>query len=88
VNDQSHDVQKAELWIESDSKGQFRGKIVRGNDTGALQSVFAGGDHLWAVTDSPFGRMEFRITVRGDDLSGYWAGPFGQNGTLHGTKSQ
>ena len=88
VNDQSHDVQKAELWIESDSKGQFRGKIVRGNDTGALQSVFAGGDHLWAVADSPFGRMEFRITVRGDDLSGYWAGPFGQNGTLHGTKSQ
>jgi imidazolonepropionase-like amidohydrolase len=88
VNDQSHDVQKAELRIESDSKGQFRGKIVRGNDTGALQSVFAGGDHLWAVADSPFGRMEFRITVRGDDLSGYWAGPFGQNGTLHGTKSQ
>ena len=43
---------------------------------------------LWVGADSGYGPLEFRITVHGDELSGYWAGPFGQNGSLHGTRSK
>lgn len=64
------------------------GKAFHGNDTNSLQSLTAGGERLWAVANSGYGPLEFRITVHGDELSGYWAGPFGQNGTLRGTRSQ
>ncbi|MBI3476812.1 MAG: amidohydrolase family protein [Acidobacteria bacterium] len=88
VNDQSHDAQKVELVIEGNAKGPFHGKSIRGSDTNSLQSLTVGGDRLWAVANSGYGPLEFRITVHGDELSGYWAGPFGQNGTLRGTKSK
>jgi hypothetical protein len=88
VNEVSHDAQKTELVIEGDDKGPYRGKSVRGTESNPLQSVAAGGDRLWAVANSGYGPLEFRITVHGDELSGYWAGPFGQNGSLKGTKSK
>jgi len=88
VNEVSHDAQKAELVIEGDGKGPFHGKTVRGDETNALQSVTVGGDRLWAVADSGYGPLEFRIVVHGDELTGDWAGPFGQNGSLRGTKSK
>lgn len=85
VNDQSHEAQKAVLQIEDPVHGQFRGESGSGASS-QLRSVLAGGDSLWVVSDSPFGSLEFRIVVKGNDLSGYWAGPFGQNGKLKGTK--
>jgi len=89
VNDQSHETHKSDLLIESGAKGQYSGTRKDGAGAmSALQSVAIGGDRMWAVADSPFGPVEFRIIVKGSDLSGYWAGPFGQNGTLKGTKSE
>jgi imidazolonepropionase-like amidohydrolase len=88
VNDQSHDAQTAELVISGNAQGPFHGKSIRGNQMDLLQSLTVGGDRLWAVANSGYGPLEFRITVHGDELSGYWAGPFGQNGTLRGTKSK
>jgi hypothetical protein len=41
---------------------------------------------LWAVSDSAFGALEFRLVVRGDEVRGYWAEPFGQNGSVRGIK--
>ena len=92
VNDVSHDVQKAELEIAKSPNGTWSGRKIDsgkpadGNGGADLQSVAVGGDRLWAVADSPFGSMEFRLMVRGNEVSGYWAGPFGQNGTLRGIK--
>jgi len=64
------------------------GKSIRGNGTSSLHGLTVGGERLWAVANSGYGPLEFRIAVHGDELSGYWAGPFGQNGTLRGTKSK
>jgi hypothetical protein len=89
VNDQSHDVHKADLLVERMPSGQYGGKKIDGEGpVSVLQSVVIGGGRIWAVADSPFGSVEFRIIVKGSDLSGYWAGPFGQNGMLRGTKSK
>ena len=89
VNDQSHDIQKTDLSIERAGNGQFGGKKIDGaGAASALQSVAVGGQRIWAVADSPYGPLEFRITVKGKEISGYWAGPFGQNGALKGTKSE
>jgi imidazolonepropionase-like amidohydrolase len=86
VNDVSHETQRVDLVIEDDTRGHLRGKKSAGDQSGELRSVIAGGDRLWAVADSPFGPLEFRIVVSGENLNGYWAGPFGQNGTLKGKK--
>jgi imidazolonepropionase-like amidohydrolase len=86
VNEVSHETQKVDLVIEDDTHGHLRGKKTAGDQSGELRSVIAGGDRLWAVADSPFGPLEFRIVVNGENLNGYWAGPFGQNGTLKGKK--
>lgn len=89
VNDQSHEVQKTELSIERAGNGQYGGKRIDGSGAAStLQSVVAGGQRIWAVADSPYGPLEFRITVKGTELTGYWAGPFGQNGSLKGTKAE
>jgi len=86
VNDVSHETQKVDLVIEDDTHGHLRGKKTAGDQSSELRSFIAGGDRLWAVSDSPFGPLEFRIVVEGDNLSGYWAGPFGQNGMIKGKK--
>ncbi len=91
VNDQSGEAQKTELVVESlPNRGpvaEFGGKKTDpGGESGRLRSVFAGGNRMWAVAESPFGPVEFRIVVEGKDVSGYWAGPFGHNGKLSGRK--
>jgi imidazolonepropionase-like amidohydrolase len=88
ANDQNHEVQTTELRIEKVANGGFSGtKADAGSEPAKLSSVLAGGDRLWAVSNTPFGQLEFRIIVTGNHLSGYWAGPFGQNGTIKGTKA-
>ena len=68
VNDQSSEVQKADLLIERTPNGQYNGKRIDGEGAGrALQSIAIGGDRVWAVADSPFGPLEFRIIVKGSD---------------------
>ena len=88
TNDQSREVQRADLLIERTPSGHYSGKRVDGGGESALQSVAIGGQRVWAVAESPFGPLEFRIIVKGNDLSGYWAGSFGKNGTLTGKKSE
>lgn len=100
VNDLSHDVQKTQLFIAKDPSGKWSGRKLddqKGNENSGdgsttvasdLQSVTVGGDRLWAVIATPFGSMELRLVVRGSDVSGYWAGPFGQNGNVRGTKQE
>ena len=91
-NDQSGEVQTADLIVEKSSDGGFIGKKKnRGSDgspqESTLHSVDAGGDRLWILADGPFGgSLEFRIAVTGGTLSGYWAGPFGHNGSVTGSK--
>jgi hypothetical protein len=41
---------------------------------------------MFVLTDTPFGPLELRMTVTKDNFTGYWAGPFGQNGKLSGKK--
>jgi cytosine/adenosine deaminase-related metal-dependent hydrolase len=87
TNDQSGDVQDSSLLIEPAPEGHWRGK-KRDSDgqLTPLRSVYAGGNRLWAAGDTPFGPLEFRITVKEGNLSGYWAGTFGRNGKLTGKK--
>jgi len=101
VNDVSHDVQKTQLLIAKDSNDKWSGRKLDARSSALqntsdspsnqaegsdLQSVTAGGDRLWAIADLPFGAIEFRLIVRGEEVSGYWAGPFGQNGSVRGRK--
>src|ERR1700734_281167 len=43
-------------------------------------------DQMFVLKDTPFGPLELRMTVTKDNFTGYWAGPFGQNGKLSGKK--
>ena len=89
TNDQSGESEMTDLLIEDAPNGHLIGKKSDAKgETSALRAVEAGDDRLWVVTDSPFGPLEFRITVRGEDLSGYWAGPYGRNGKLSGKKGR
>ena len=86
-NDQSGEVQTADLLIEENSSGKFSGKKTDpGGESRALRSIVAGGNRIWAVADTPYGPLELRITVNDKSLAGYWAGTFGNNGRLSGTK--
>jgi hypothetical protein len=86
-NDQTGQTQTTEFVLESPSGGHFAGKKKdSGNEASPLRSVYAGGNRLWVVMDGAFGPLELRVTVNGDSLSGYWAGPFGHNGQLAGRK--
>ena len=87
TNDQSGEVQTTDLSVERNLNGEFVGKKTDpGAEASALRSVYAGGDRMWAVADTPFGPMEFRIRIKGANFDGYWAGPFGRNGKLTGKK--
>jgi tetratricopeptide (TPR) repeat protein len=88
TDDQNHSAQSTHLQIERSAEGQLRGTKADGTESSSLRSVFAGNDRLWAVADTQFGQIEFRIIVHGNTLTGYWAGPFGHNGNLRGTKSE
>jgi len=86
-NDQSGEVQTADIFIEENSSGQFSGKKTDpAGESRALRSIVAGGNRVWAVADTPYGPLELRITVNDKSLAGYWAGTFGNNGQLTGTK--
>jgi hypothetical protein len=86
TNDQTGEVQKTDLIIEAEPDAQLRGKKTDPGEASALVSVVAGGNRLWAVADTPFGQLEFRIIVEDGKLSGYWAGPYGHNGKLSGSR--
>jgi len=93
TNDQSGETQSSDLLIEAAPDGRLTGKKSdlrekgdQGGEASALRSVQAGRDRLWAVAETPYGPLEFRITVQNTDLTGYWAGPFGRNGKLAGKK--
>jgi hypothetical protein len=86
-NDQTGEAQMTEIVIEQNGNGSFSGKKTdAGGEPGALRSVHAGGNRLWVVADGGYGAVEFRITVKDAEVQGYWAAPFGRNGTLTGTK--
>lgn len=85
VNEQSREVRRAVVVLADAAHGEFRSDASGGTP---LRSVLAGGDRLWVVSDSPFGSQEFRMVVNGNHLSGYWAGPFGLNGRIQGSKSE
>jgi hypothetical protein len=86
-NDQTGETQTAEFVLDPPTGGHFAGKKREsGNDAGPLRSVSLGGNRLWVTMDGAFGSLELRLTVEGDSLSGYWAGPFGHNGQLAGKK--
>jgi hypothetical protein len=88
INDQSGETQKTELVVDAQGKGHLTGtKSDPGGKPEKLRSVLAGADHLWVAADSQFGPLELRMAVHGDDIEGYWAGPFGHNGKLTGKKS-
>ncbi len=87
-NDQSGEVQTIVVRLEPRQDGQWSGKKIEpGKEPAALRSVSAGANRLWLVADGPFGPLELRITVNASTLDGYWAGPFGHNGHLSGTKT-
>ena len=89
INDQSGEMQTTELVIEENGTGRFAGKKTDADGTtAALRSVNAGGNRLWVVADGGFGAVEFRIVVKGFEVEGYWAAPFGRNGKLTGTKTR
>jgi imidazolonepropionase-like amidohydrolase len=89
VNDQSQQTQKTELHIEKAPDGHLRGsKVDTGSPPAPLASVLAGDNRLWAVANTPYGQLEFRVIVTENNLTGYWAGPFGQNGKISGKKTE
>ena len=88
-NDQSGEIQAIVVQIERQQDGQWTGKKSDpASDGSALRSVSLGGDRLWLIIDGPFGPLELRITVNTATLDGYWAGAFGHNGHLSGSKTQ
>jgi hypothetical protein len=92
TNDQTREVVQTELRIERAPDGSLQGTKIDSSTSAkvnpiALRSVLAGGPYIWTIADTDFGPLEFRITVRGKTLSGYWASPYGRNGHLRGTKS-
>jgi imidazolonepropionase-like amidohydrolase len=87
TNDQSGEARTIDLLIEAVSPGVLKCKKVDpAADAGSPCSVWAGGDRMFALADTPFGPLEFRIQMTGDDLAGYWAGPFGRNGRMSGKR--
>jgi imidazolonepropionase-like amidohydrolase len=87
TNDLSGEIQKTDLLIEAQPNGQLRGKKndPDGNAS-VLSSVYVGGNRMWVVAETSFGPLEFRISADGNNISGYWAGPFGHNGKLSGKR--
>jgi len=87
-NDQSGDLQTIVVKLDRSQDGQWSGKkIESGSAPSPLRSVSAGANRLWLIVDGPFGPLELRIAVTAAALDGYWAGPFGHNGHLSGSKS-
>lgn len=88
-NDQSGEVQAILVNIERKPNGQWSGtKSDSGTEPVALRSVTGGDNRLWLIADGQFGSLELRITITGSKLDGYWAGPFGHNGHLSGSKTE
>lgn len=87
-NDRSAEVVKAILHVEKSQDGQLRATLTGlSGEPIPADSIFAGANRLWVHADSLSGPLEFRITVNGSTLSGYWDGLFGSNGPLSGSKS-
>jgi len=93
-NDRSAEVVKAILHVEKSpdgpdgNDGRLRGTLT-GISAGpiAATSVLAGANRLWVSADSPSGPLEFRITINGSTVTGYWDALFGNNGRLTGSKT-
>jgi imidazolonepropionase-like amidohydrolase len=87
INDETGETQTSHLLIEQTSGGAFSCKRRDPRaDAGSPCSVWVGSDRMFVLTDTPFGPLELRMTVTKDNFTGYWAGPFGQNGKLSGKK--
>jgi hypothetical protein len=87
-NDRSAEAVKAVLHVEKSQGGQLRATLTGlSNGPISVSSILAGANRLWISADSPSGPLEFRITVSGSGLTGYWDGLFGNNGPLSGSKS-
>jgi hypothetical protein len=88
TNRVSGELAKARLDVAAGARGVLSGTMTDADGrTSALRSVVAGGDRLWAVADTPFGPIEFRVLVSGARLTGDWAAPFGRNGLLEGRRT-
>jgi hypothetical protein len=58
------------------------------NKSSDVRELLLGGKQIWALKDSNYGAIEFRLRVDENRVSGYWAGPFGKNGKVIGTFKQ
>ena len=87
-NGRSNEIVKTVVHVEQLQNSQLRGTF-RGlsSEPVAANSILAGANRLWVYVDSPSGPLEFRITVNGSTVTGYWDGLFGNNGSLTGSKS-
>jgi tetratricopeptide (TPR) repeat protein len=78
-----------EFRVEITDDSPLAGRITGPKLSDApLTEVFAAADRLWLSAQSAFGPVELRLTVESGSVRGYFASPFGRNGTLEGTKNR
>jgi hypothetical protein len=79
----------ATMTIEVRRAGEgFTGRLTSPSAPEApVVEVSAGGDRMWVTADVPErGRIEFRMRVSGERVSGTWIGGIETNGVFSGSK--